>query len=235
MGVSVGNGIEAILFDAGNTLVYVDPARLTAILGTVVDGVDPERIRKAELRARRRLHEVIAEGHVGTEPEVWRGYFSDLFQGSGVPPEGMEEVGRGLREAHGQNHLWTHVEPGTVEALSALSGAGYRLGVISNADGRVEGVLETVGLRPHFEFVVDSEVVGKEKPDPEIFLDGVRRMGLEPRQCLYVGDLYPVDYLGATRAGMEAVLLDPMGFHEGKAPTVATIGDLPAYLAAPRA
>jgi putative hydrolase of the HAD superfamily len=231
MGVSAGNGIEAVLFDAGNTLIYVDPVRLTEILRTAVDRLDTERVRNAELSARRHLHEVIAEGHVGTEPEVWRGYFRDLFQGSGVLPEGMEKAGQELRAAHGEDHLWTHVAPGTVEALGELSDAGYRLGVISNADGRVEGVLETVGLRPHFEFVVDSEVVGTEKPDPEIFLNGARRMGLEPRQCLYVGDLYPVDYLGATRAGMQAVLLDPMGLHDGKAPTVATLGELPAYLA----
>ena len=227
----VSRGIEAVLFDAGNTLIYIDPARLVDILRKAGAEVDEERVRTAELQARRQLHAVIAEGHVGTEPEVWRGYFSDLFQSSGVPPEGMEAAGRGLRAAHGDDHLWTHVEPGTADALQALADAGYRLAVISNADGRVEGVLEAVGLRPHFEFVLDSEVVGTEKPDPEIFFEGARLMGLDPHRCLYVGDLYPVDYLGATRAGMQAVLLDPMGLHDEKAPTVGTLGELPAYVA----
>jgi putative hydrolase of the HAD superfamily len=226
----VKNVVEAVLFDAGNTLVYVDAGRLTDILRRAGADTDEERIRRAEIRARRRLHEVIADGHVGTEPEVWRAYFADLFRASGVPPEGMEQAGRGLRDAHANDHLWTYVIPGTARALGALSDHGYRLAVISNADGRVESLLEAVGLRSHFEFVLDSDVVGMEKPDPRIFLDGARRMGIEPHQCLYVGDLYPVDYQGATGAGMQAVLLDPLGLHAGKAPTVASLGELPAYL-----
>jgi putative hydrolase of the HAD superfamily len=228
----VKNGVEAILFDAGNTLVYVDPARLTILLREAGADTDEEKIRRAEITARRRLHEVISEGHVGTEPEVWREYFADLFSASGVPPEGMERAGRGLRETHGREHLWTYVVPGTAETLLALSDRGYRLAVISNADGRVESVLETVGLRSYFEFVLDSEVVGVEKPDPRIFLDGARRMGIEPSRCLYVGDLYPVDYQGATGAGMQAVLVDPLGLHAEVAPTVTSLAELPAYLEA---
>ena len=108
----------------------------------------------------------------------------------------------------------------------ALRDAGYRLAVISNADGRVAGVLREVGLDPFFEFVLDSAVVGVEKPDPEIFREGCRRLELDPARCLYVGDLYPVDYLGATGAGLEAVLLDPLGVHRARAPTVGTLGEL---------
>jgi putative hydrolase of the HAD superfamily len=73
-------------------------------------------------------------------------------------------------------------------------------------------------------------VEGVEKPDPEIFLRACRRMGVEPGAALYVGDLYPVDVLGARSAGMEALLLDPMGRLEypvGKIPNVAA---LPRYL-----
>ena len=86
-------------------------------------------------------------------------------------------------------------------------------------------------FRVHFEFVVDSELFGVTKPDPEIFLEGCRRMGLPPEECLYVGDLYPVDYLGATRAGLQAVLFDPWDFHVGEAPRIRSLGELPSLLA----
>lgn len=223
--------VKAVLFDAGNTLIYVDPYRLSDILRKAGADVDSEQVKEAELQARRHLHEVIADGHVGTEPEVWRGYFVELFRRAGVPVDGMDAAGQGLRDVHAHDHLWTYVAPGTLASLEALSGAGYRLAVISNADGRVEGVLDRVGLRSHFEFVLDSEVVGSEKPDPAIFLDGAGRLGLEPVECLYVGDLYPVDYVGATGAGMRGVLLDPLGLHGDRAPTVATLGELPGFLA----
>ena len=122
--------------------------------------------------------------------------------------------------------------PGAEAALTALARAGLRLGVISNADGRMAEVLERCGLGGHFEFVVDSEVVGFEKPRPEIFHEGCRRLGLPPASCLYVGDLYPVDYVGARAAGLDAVLLDPAGHHRDRAPGIARLGELPAFLGA---
>lgn len=222
---------RAILFDAGNTLVYADPERMARIFADAGWPAPADRVREAELLARRQLHEAIGAGQVGTEPELWKHYFASLFLGAGVPPEGMEAVGRGLRRVHATEHLWTHVAEGTTEALEALLASGYRLAVISNADGRMESLLEQVGLRRHVEFVVDSGILGVEKPDPAIFHEGCRRLGIEPAQCLYVGDLYPVDYLGARGAGLDAVLLDPMRLHEGRAPRITTLGELPGFVA----
>ena len=75
-----------------------------------------------------------------------------------------------------------------------------------------------------------QEAYRDEKTDPAIFREGCRLLDLPPSACLYVGDLYPVDYLGATGAGLDAVLLDPMGLHEGRAPRVGTLGELPAWI-----
>jgi putative hydrolase of the HAD superfamily len=224
------DGLRAILFDAGNTLVYVDPRRMAEILrGAGVD-TDGNRVALAELTARHRLHEGIAQGAKGTEPELWRSYLSSLFSGSGVSDDALETVADRVREEHARDHLWTHVVPGTAATLAALRDAGYRLAVISNADGRVEGVLVRAGLRDYFEFVIDSELVGVEKPDAAIFRQGCDRLGLPPEACLYVGDLYPVDYLGAMAAGLRAILIDPLGLHGGRASTVTTLAELPGVL-----
>jgi putative hydrolase of the HAD superfamily len=221
---------RAVLFDAGNTLVYADPWRMARIFSDAGWPADGDGVRKAELEARRRLHLAITEGHVGTEPEVWREYFAALFEGAGVPAEGWAEVGARVREVHAMDHLWTHVADGTGAVLDALAKAGFRLAVISNADGRMEALLERAGLRRHFEFVLDSGRFGAEKPDPSIFLEGCRLLDLPPEACLYVGDLYPVDYLGAVGAGLGAVLLDPLGIYHGKAPRVTTLGELDNFV-----
>ena len=223
--------VEAVLFDAGNTLVYAHPGRLAEIFRSEGSEVDEDRVADAELQARRSLNAAIKQGHAGTEPHVWHEYFTALFRNGGVSPDRMEAVGRKVRDIHAVDHLWTGVAPGTEDALSALLAAGLRLAVISNADGRIESVLERCGLRPYFEFVVDSEVVGVEKPDRAIFMEGCRRLDLSPASCLYVGDLYPVDYVGATAAGMSAVLLDPLGLYDHRVPTVASLSELPDYVA----
>lgn len=222
--------LRAVLLDAGNTLLFVDPERVLPVFRDAGADADRETFRRAEYRARLNLAEVVEDGHRGTEAHVWEHYFHSLFAGCGVPEDRMEEVGGRLREIHREGHLWTHVEEGTEAALGLLADAGYRLGVISNADGRVEGLLEGAGLRTYFEFVLDSEVLGVEKPDPEIFLRATELLDLEPEECLYVGDLYPVDVVGARRAGLRALLLDPFGDQEAPVDRIPSVSRLPGYL-----
>ncbi len=200
------------------------------ILRSVGADTDGRRVRAAERTARRLLHRALGSDGRDTQPQVWMDYFGEIFRETGVPEDRLADAGRLVTKTHGDDHLWTQVADGTTETLSELAAAGYRLGVISNADGRIEALLESVGLRGHFEFVVDSELFGVTKPDPEIFLEGCRRMGLPAGECLYVGDLYPVDYLGATRAGLQAVLFDPCDLHVGEAPRIRSLGELPVWL-----
>jgi len=83
--------------------------------------------------------------------------------------------------------------------------------VVSNSDGTVEEGLGSAGLREHLHHVVDSAVVGAEKPDPAIFRHALDLVGARPDRTLHVGDLFSVDVLGARAAGLRAVLLDPYG------------------------
>lgn len=222
---------EAVLLDAGNTLVFVDRRRMIRIFrdeGGVE--VDEGSFREAEYEARLALARTVEEGSSGTEDHVWREYFLTLFRKAGIPSDRVEAVGTRIKVVHEERHLWSHVEEGTAAALSRLRGLGCRLAVVSNADGRVERLLEDAGLTPHLEFVIDSQVLGVEKPDPGIFEEACRRLGLPPSRCLYVGDLYPVDVVGARRAGLQALLLDPLGRLDYPVETIRSVAELPAYL-----
>lgn len=221
---------RAILLDAGNTLVFADRDRILRLYAEVGVQADAARFGEAEIFARHQLSARVQEGATGTERHLWREYFLTLFRRSGVPEHSLDEVGERLVEEHRRSHLWTRVEVGTGEVLDRLRTEGYRLGVISNADGRMESVLESTGLRRRVEFVVDSHEVGVEKPDPAIFQEGIRRLGLPPGEVLYVGDLYPVDVVGATRAGLQALLLDPSGRLEHPVDRIQSVLQLPDYL-----
>ena len=101
------------------------------------------------------------------------------------------------------------------EALGSLREQGLRLLVVSNSDGTVERGLAEVGLRRHLDAVIDSALVGFEKPDPRIFLHALECAGVSGRHALHVGDLYHADVTGARAAGVNAVLLDPFDDWEG--------------------
>ena len=220
---------EAILLDAGNTLVFVDGVRTHEIVMRHGGSDSAERFAEVEREARLRLSTNLAHA-TGHEDQVWRDYFVHLFTTMGVPAERVPEAGAMLKAEHAREHLWTHVDPATPAALERLVDLGYRLGVISNADGRVPALLESVGLARHFEFIIDSELVGVSKPDPRIFAMGVERMGVPPASCLYVGDLYAIDVVGARGAGLEALLLDPFGELDYDVPRLRSVAELPDWL-----
>jgi putative hydrolase of the HAD superfamily len=103
--------------------------------------------------------------------------------------------------------------------------------VISNADGKIAEVLEHCGIADCFETITDSGIVGKEKPDPAIFEAAVRSLGVSAPESLYIGDVYSVDYLGATRFGMQAVLFDVAGAYRDRGfPRVESLEELESSL-----
>jgi putative hydrolase of the HAD superfamily len=124
------------------------------------------------------------------------------------------------------------MRPGTRESLQRL-GQRYRLGVISNADGKIKTILERCGIADCFRSITDSGLVGHEKPHPAIFEAALKSMGSAAEQSLYVGDIYSVDYLGATRAGMQAILFDVAGtYRHTRLPRVESLEELEQRLGA---
>ena len=83
--------------------------------------------------------------------------------------------------------------------------------VVSNSDGTVEDGLKDRGLHEYFDAVIDSHVVGFEKPDGRIFECAIAASGARAESTLHVGDLYFADVVGARGAGLHALLLDPFG------------------------
>ena len=218
--------VRAVLFDAGNTLLFLDYERLAAGI-TPVAGVP----LTAELLASRADEAALAmERAAATDRERAALYLETLFRLAGVPEERLDDVRAALWRLHGERHLWTGVDRRTVATLRRLRAAGLRLGVVSNSDGRVDQALAAAGLREYFDVVVDSDLAGVEKPDPRIFSFAIEALGLRPDEVLYIGDIYEVDVVGAEAAGLHAALVDPERRHAGhdvlSAPSVAELIDL---------
>lgn len=113
--------------------------------------------------------------------------------------------------AHEQRHLWCEPDSEAANVLLALKTAGLRIAVVSNTeDGRVKESLALADLASHFEVVIDSHIVGRSKPDKEIFQFALDELRLEPHEAAYVGDSYGYDVIGARRAGLYPILLDRM-------------------------
>jgi putative hydrolase of the HAD superfamily len=129
-------------------------------------------------------------------------------------------------ESTRQSANWCVIRSGTRELLQRLA-KRHQLAVISNADGKIEDVLKRSGIADCFATITDSGLVGYEKPHPAIFQAALQAMGAKPQESLYVGDVYSVDYLGATQAGMQAILIDVSGaYREAGLPRIESLEEL---------
>lgn len=81
--------------------------------------------------------------------------------------------------------------------------------MISNCSSDVRISLRDHNLEKWFDAVVLSAEVGVMKPAPEIYRMASERLGVEPGDCLYVGDGSDNELEGAATAGMTPILYDP--------------------------
>lgn len=88
----------------------------------------------------------------------------------------------------------------------------HRVGMISNGSKEVQLMkLKTLKLEDLFEVMVFSEELGHRKPDERIFMCAAHEMKTQTERCLYVGDSYHADILGAEKVGMRTCWINPLG------------------------
>jgi putative hydrolase of the HAD superfamily len=203
----------AILFDAGNTLIRQDYQAMADHLTRRGHRVTAAALEAAEQRARVRLDDGFSPG-VSTEgPDVTRRYLALILEHLGIEDSAEVEAALVWRSTFNPPvSVWNQVDPAAEVALRRVKARGLVAGVVSNANGMIASLLAGMGLGRYLDFVIDSSVVGVEKPDARIFELALLAADVPAARAAYVGDLYSVDVLGARRAGLDAVLLDPGGF-----------------------
>jgi putative hydrolase of the HAD superfamily len=225
--------VDAVLLDAGNTLIGMDLELLAGLAGEAGVVVTVDRLARAEAAARPTVSRFLATASESTEAGAARGVYLRAMLAALGHDLDLDALVPRLAEAVRRVptvQLWSQVLPGVPEALARLRAAGLRLVVVSNADGTVEEGLTRAGLRARLDVIVDSFLVGAEKPDPRIFTHALAEAGTTAARAVHVGDLYAVDVLGARSAGIEGVLLDPYGdWHDVDC---ARFVDLSAFAAA---
>ena len=96
-------------------------------------------------------------------------YFGTILDALQVSPAVAQVIIDELQSENARDCLWRVMAPGTPHVLGELRRLGYTLAVVSNADGRVQASLAASGIANQFAAIVDSHVVGVEKPAARIF------------------------------------------------------------------
>lgn len=204
-------GYRAVVFDAGNTLIYIStrPAEiLRDLCGQMGFSITLERAQEACAQSERffAAHYLT---HRGDQNRFWNRYHGAALEYLGVPDVTGERAAL-LSHGFSESEEWSAF-PESASVCRALRSLGLKLGVVSNGPLEVSDLLSGAGLRDFFDVVLTSQQAGVEKPDPRIFHACLAALGVPAGECLFVGDLYDVDVVGARGAGMDAVLIDRGG------------------------
>jgi putative hydrolase of the HAD superfamily len=225
--------IEAVFFDVGETLLSPNPSwSELAVVKLSERGHDltVDQMRLAWRHVGDHFTEAADAGvmfsvsHEASK-KFWTKLYLDQLEFLGIDDEGAALV---LYETFSDPENYRLFED-TVPALTALSERGLKLGVISNFERWLRGMLEHFAVIDRFEVVAISGELDLEKPDPRIFEWAMREMGVGPDVSLHIGDSPNFDAQPAHDLGMTGVLLDRHGrWADLEAPYrhVSTLGEL---------
>ena len=205
--------IQAVLFDLDNTLTHRDLTTqaysryLAEYYAPALKQVESDKIIEIVRRIDNGGYpkkELLTHGSIGASAA-----YALLQELSWLNPPTIDELA----------HFWFSqfgrfaVEmPAAEQVLTQLKDEGYQLAVVSNGghDTRLN-TIRGLGIETYFDEIISSGLVGFNKPQPEIFQITAERLGVQPAQCMYIGD-HPInDVQGATEAGMHALWMQ--GFH----------------------
>jgi HAD superfamily hydrolase (TIGR01509 family) len=223
--------VRTVFLDAGGVLLNPNWERVGEALARHGVPAPAALLARAEPHAKRELD---APERVATSTDDSRGwlYFNLVLAHAGIPrSEATDAALAELRAYHAERNLWESVPEDVLPALASLRAEGLRLAVVSNANGTLRAHLLRLGLADRFDAVLDSEEEGIEKPDPRFFELALARAGADAATTVHVGDLYHVDVVGARRAGIAPVLIDPASLYpDADCPRFARLSDFAAAL-----
>jgi HAD superfamily hydrolase (TIGR01509 family) len=209
--------LETIFLDAGNTLVCMDYPWIRDELKDIGILCEVPELMRAEAAARPVLSSELERLKSTEEKKTAIFYMRCILKQLPAASIMTDKVLDGVIEAvikkletpDKKKQFWANLIPGVREALDILKNRGIQLLVVSNSNGTIEDITIDLGIRGYFDNVVDSHIVGFEKPDKRLFGHALEISEANPKCTLHIGDLYHVDVLGAWSAGIHALLLDP--------------------------
>ena len=205
--------VRAVFFDAVETLIHPEPA--VSEVYSEVGFFFGSRLPPAAVMGRFRHFFGIEEEEdrrsgLTTSEERERCRWQNIV--AGVLDDVADPVGcfTALYEHFGRPTAW-RCDPAAEATLERLAKRGYQIGLASNFDHRLRTVVQGLPELRQVQHLVISSEIGWRKPAPEIFDAVCESVQLPPEAILFVGNDRLNDFDGANRAGLRALLLDPLG------------------------
>jgi HAD superfamily hydrolase (TIGR01549 family) len=201
--------VIAVTFDYGQTLAELDTGFLAGRVTERGANVSRARLDEASPAAWQAYDAAKRRGETGRD--AWASFMTALLAGAGVSlganarPEVISPLVDFLWSEQPRNNLWRRAIAGMSDLCAELAARGVRLGIVSNSEGRLAELLDTMDLHRFFPVVADSGVLGVEKPDARIFEWTAAGLEVTTKELIHVGDAWAADVEGALGVGARAI------------------------------
>jgi 2-haloalkanoic acid dehalogenase type II len=207
---------KAVLFDLGGTLVKT--ADISEIFRRIL-----------EIYGVRASINDISKAYQKNERELWIKWNRKMLKRLRV--QGDVEFLATQIDALWWDHADLEVYPEVSETLVQLERKGVKSGIVTNSfEKDFQSILQRLGLADHFDVVVGIDTCKSAKPDREIFLFAVNKLGVRPEEALFVGDSIQYDFEGAKAAGLKPLLVDRNNKAIMSAQTIRSLAEVLAYV-----
>ncbi|WP_411373573.1 HAD family hydrolase [Arthrobacter sp. MPF02] len=208
--------VRGVLFDIDDTLVDLEYSMTTALREVsehLLPGLDKagwERFGRIFTHETTHYYDQYLSGELTfNEQRLLRGRAA--LGHFGVELADGEESHQWLSAYIERQPAYVKPFPDVLPLLDALDGAGIPYGAVSNnVHGYQRAKLDGAGL-DRVTHLVGTDTLGVPKPNPAIYLEGVRLLGTPAAETLYVGDNRLLDAEGSTAAGLLGVWLNRTG------------------------
>jgi len=143
-----------------------------------------------------------ATGRLGDLPATFR----ELARRNGVVPDDRALAAACAARLAAQHELFVF-RPDALAVLAGVRARGLRVGVLSDCTIELADAWPQLPVADLVDARVLSCEAGRRKPDPQLFAMIASRLGVAPRQCLYIGDGGGQELTGASACGMRAIML----------------------------
>jgi len=214
------DSIKAIFFDMGGTLeeVYYDEKMRLSASGTLLRLLQQSNLEPG--LSKKDFHQLITSSldryqiwRMKSNLEIraadfWNKY---VFKDLNLSEQKIAQIAELLTFFVETLFFRRKMRKGVPRVLKAIKQKGLKIGCISNVLGimQVPYCLQKYGIISYFEIIVLSCIYGQRKPNPSIFKYAAKLAGVEPAQCIYVGDTVSRDIIGSKQAKYGLSLLIP--------------------------
>lgn len=189
--------IKAILLDMDGTLIDIDfggflGEYMKKVVARFPDAQDPEGVAQQLVASTIAMIKNKEPGRT-----ILQAFIDDFFPALGLPPERVDDIWDFYQNEYRELDRWARPVDGARELIQAAFDRGYKVAIATAPLFPQMAIRERLrwgGVDDFdYHFVAAADVLHTSKPFPGYYQEIAQNLGVEPDECLMIGDELQMD------------------------------------------